>query len=86
MKQPRLLSVRLNQFLFFFQEMELSNGLTNNVSSKVYTAATLRGIEVRIIMDQTASKGYFDEWFKRLSIQFLFSYIQVQVLQITILE
>lgn len=36
-------------------------------------AATLRGVEVRIIMDQTAGKGYFDEWFKRLSIQFLLS-------------
>jgi hypothetical protein len=36
-------------------------------------AATLRGVEVRIIMDQTAGKGYFEEWFKHFSIQFLLS-------------
>lgn len=36
-------------------------------------AAALRGVEVRIIMDQAAGKGYFEEWFKRLSIQFLLS-------------
>lgn len=33
--------------------------------------ATLRGVEVRIIMDQAAGKDYFEEWFKRFSIQFL---------------
>jgi hypothetical protein len=36
-------------------------------------AATLRGVEVRIIMDQAAGKGYFDEWFKHFSIQLLLS-------------
>jgi len=35
--------------------------------------ATLRGIEVRIIMDQAVGKDYFEEWFKRFSIQFLLS-------------
>lgn len=35
--------------------------------------ATLRGVEVRIIMDQGARKDYFEDWFKRFSIQFLLS-------------
>ena len=38
--------------------------------------AILRGIEVRIIMDQAASNRYFEKWFKRFSIQFLLSSVR----------
>ncbi len=45
-------------------------------------AATLRGVEVRIIMDQAAGKGYFEEWFKRFSIQFLLSSVPKNLVNI----
>jgi hypothetical protein len=69
------LSVRLNQFLFFFQEIVVKWINEQRVFEGLH-AATLRGVEVRIIMDQIAGKGYFEEWFKRFSIQFLLSSVQ----------
>ena len=47
-------------------------------------AATIRGIEVRIIMNEKADKGYFERWFKHFSVQFLSSSVPNTHLEIIV--
>ena len=68
-----LIDCSVKSILIFLPGDQVVNWINEQRVFEGLHAATLRGIEVRIIMDQTARKGYFDEWFKRFSIQFLLS-------------
>jgi hypothetical protein len=71
-----LIECSVKSFLIFLPGDEVVKWINEQCVFEGLHAATLRGVEVRIIMDQTAGKGYFEEWFKRFSIQFLLSSVQ----------
>ena len=68
-----LIECSVKSILIFLPGDEVVRWINEQRLFESLHAATLRGIEVRIIMDQTAGKRYFDEWFKHFSIQFLLS-------------
>ena len=68
-----LIECSVKSILIFLPRDEVVKWINEQRVFKSLHAPTLRGIEVRIIMDQTAGKRYFDEWFKHFSIQFLLS-------------
>jgi hypothetical protein len=71
-----LIECSVKSFLIFLPGDGVVKWINEQCVFEGLHAATLRGVEVRIIMDQTAGKGYFEEWFKRFSIQFLLSSVQ----------
>ena len=66
-----LIECSVKSILIFLPRDEVVKWINEQHVFEGLHAATLHGVEVRIIMDQTAGKGYFDEWFKHFSIQFL---------------
>jgi hypothetical protein len=70
-----LIECSVKSILVFLPGDEVVKWINEHRVFEGLLAATLRGVEIRIIMDQTASKGNFEKWFKHFSIQFLLSAI-----------
>lgn len=70
-----LIECSVKSILIFLPRDEAVKWINEHRIFEGLHAATLRGVEIRIIMDQTEGKGYFEKWFKYFSMQFLLTFV-----------